>query len=1812
MNNSSKSYRIRASVGTDEQVINVKLEQSYDLLEVLSLKLSQEDAYKLYTSSYGVIVGRVLANQNFGIPNAKVSVFIQLTSEDSQNLEKRLLYPYRTTTTQNNDGIRYNLLPDESVSSCHQNVGTFPNKRLVLDNDDLIEIFDTYWKYTTTTNQAGDYMIFGVPTGNQNLHVDIDLSDIGVLSQRPRDMIYKGYNLNQFESPNQFKTSKDLGSLSQIYTQNNSVYVYPFWGDSNEGTIAVTRADVKIEYLFEPTCVFMGSVVTDSNGNAIGKNCVAYKNLGAMDSLVSGEGTIEMIRKTIDDTVEEFQVQGTRLIDGDGVWCYQIPMNLDYVGTDEYGNIVPTDDPTKGIPTRTKVRFRISIDDTGAEGTNRKRGKMLVPNNPKFTFTSSNEIQPINDSDIDYEFGTATKDESYRDLFWNKVYTVKSYIPRLQKSRKSSYKKFIGIKQTNEYANNNPLPFNNLRIQLNLIFRLLCTLSKIVIYIIKFVNIIIGVLLCPLLTLLSGIIKGLCFKILGIKPLCWITKPIKIFRDAITPTCITIPEGFCEDDKYVYAPGCWCKEMADKTKDKWAEDYEEGDDTTEDGEQKQVRFDEGRLLDCVENQLAQENGVFNFDFYNDWVNGVIYIPLWLRKVRKKKKFLFGLIKRKAKVQYCAYEKKSTLKLYQPCAVGFTTNASEAYYDEKGRQLPAINPKTDENGGNKYHKVVFHNQGSHGLVNEKKTMLGQNVYYYRPVDGKNRLFATDIVLLGSLNDCDLDGYPQAFRYLEPTTFNMPPDMVLTESGDDPEYTTDGNNDIVEVEKTEYTEMSGADWGYRGPGQCGENEPSGLFLGIYCNKGRAYVKSCINLQRVCEIGVALDERQEILNRQSGKEGNWADNEDSFPTIQIIPDGYISKDELQDTDVRGMIATLNINGLRTIKDTETGLRKYDLRYTYPINFDGSLQEIMQKSQEKCKNERNNYLLEKFSDDYYRYRMGNNGLGFYGNDGVKKFPLYDNSFYFYFGIKDGNTALDKFNKQFFSVCNTEKAAAFSVSFDITASSWCPKGAKNGSIKVNVGTIETPYTIKLTNDNDSEFNLEVTGITLSSYTIDGLSNSDYTLIVTDANGNTVTNPITLNAPTLSFQTDIEDFKYSYTELIKLAGCSSSDCHRTVYNYVAGKSNPADANYAGGRITVHDVMIDGNVIDLVNTSQYAVEVRDITNYDTTDNNGILPTNGRQTPNSNELIIPTWQGNTTYAVKITQRCSNGVLSDNSTTYTVFVPEPAPLYYTIDDVNFEYIKNFRGGFEDGSFYGWDKIGDPKVYSWPDEWLNPVGELLDDYKPKAEEVIQKMKDTFWLRCSPSSLSVYCSNGESPILYWMKYVPEVYSEILNENIVSPSGATSEVIGLIENIEIPTLVGLDDERADKILGTYGAINKDKQPYQVGMFTGNGAAGKPAQPTSAILGNPSTWFEVHFIDKIFSFKLTTWTSENNLFQYRGQSDRYSFDGFTTGYIFNGIADNNHTLGSATYTNSSLEEEIVVDIDYDKSSSVDENAIPTKRMINNPPKLTSPVIYEFSAEDWCAEGENCSPCTITQDVNNTLALSIISAVSTSSGATIIVNTNDIETPTLYAAYRYGDKVGNKTPQLDNPYNNMSPNGSSDSEIYYSGWTNNNLWDWKDVAPVGATTPDNSYSILGATFIIPADWNQSNNSFFIIGMTNTQIRMLTSVIDFNEISYTYEAKKVVNPVTSGVTCTLDVKLDKCENWYANNYAVNVVIRLTGSDGVSVAEQVLDKDNISSAELEFSISEEIYDKLNPILGNPTITVSVNVTDIMKTLTICKVTKR
>ena len=73
----NKSYRIHTNIG-DNKVLKVDMSQEFDFLEILTMRIDQDETYRIDSSNYGIIVGRVLANDAFGIANAKVSIFIPI------------------------------------------------------------------------------------------------------------------------------------------------------------------------------------------------------------------------------------------------------------------------------------------------------------------------------------------------------------------------------------------------------------------------------------------------------------------------------------------------------------------------------------------------------------------------------------------------------------------------------------------------------------------------------------------------------------------------------------------------------------------------------------------------------------------------------------------------------------------------------------------------------------------------------------------------------------------------------------------------------------------------------------------------------------------------------------------------------------------------------------------------------------------------------------------------------------------------------------------------------------------------------------------------------------------------------------------------------------------------------------------------------------------------------------------------------------------------------------------------------------------------------------------------------------------------------------------------------------------------------------------------------------------------------------------------------------------------------------------------------------------------------------------------------
>ena len=394
-----KSYRIRTEVGVDKY-INVNLEQDWESLEVLSMKILANDVYTRMCSDYGVVVGRVFVNNGFGLPNARVSVFIPLDDADELNPVISELYPYRTITDTNVDGYRYNLLPKLPSYNGHQSTGSFPNISDVLMDDSYIEVYDKYYRFTVKTNESGDFMIFGVPIGNQTIVMDVDLSDIGCFSLSPQDLIQQGLATETQVNGSTFKSSTNLRELPQIKNLVFDVDVSPFWGDDDLCQVGITRVDFDLtkqaNVSIQPSSIFMGSIISTTDDDALKIGCKPKNNTGNLCELISGPGEIESIRQTInsDDEglpiLEVYEVeQGGKVIDSDGTYLFNLPMNLDYVFTNEFGEQVLSDDPSKGIPTKGKYRFRFSWQNEGGLQGPYTRANFLVPNVKEYGWNTS-------------------------------------------------------------------------------------------------------------------------------------------------------------------------------------------------------------------------------------------------------------------------------------------------------------------------------------------------------------------------------------------------------------------------------------------------------------------------------------------------------------------------------------------------------------------------------------------------------------------------------------------------------------------------------------------------------------------------------------------------------------------------------------------------------------------------------------------------------------------------------------------------------------------------------------------------------------------------------------------------------------------------------------------------------------------------------------------------------------------------------------------------------------------------------------------------------------------------------------------------------------------------------------------------------------------------------------------------------------------------------------------------------------------------------------------------------------------------------
>jgi len=144
------------------------------------------------------------------------------------------------------------------------------------------------------------------------------------------------------------------------------------------------------------------------------------------------------------------------------------------------------------------------MDKTNNDKRLRQRGKYLVPNmtgNYEFGTYDINNSPPFK---INEQLSTATVGTPYsadttnqynylEDFFtfrWKKVYTIRQFIGRYQKSKKDGRRTFIGIKDIEDAEGVNKFPFNRLDTHVHPFYSMNCLLLNFIGIIYGLINVI--------------------------------------------------------------------------------------------------------------------------------------------------------------------------------------------------------------------------------------------------------------------------------------------------------------------------------------------------------------------------------------------------------------------------------------------------------------------------------------------------------------------------------------------------------------------------------------------------------------------------------------------------------------------------------------------------------------------------------------------------------------------------------------------------------------------------------------------------------------------------------------------------------------------------------------------------------------------------------------------------------------------------------------------------------------------------------------------------------------------------------------------------------------------------------------------------------------------------------------------------------------------------------------------------------------------------------------------------------------------------
>jgi hypothetical protein len=282
----------------------------------------------------------------------------------------------------------------------------------------------------------------------------------------------------------------------------------------------------------------------------------------------------------------------------------------------------------------------------------------------------------------------------------------------------------------------------------------------------------------------------------------------------------------------------------------------------------QIPTDPNLYKECVQNQLADALNVYKFDFYNDWVNGALYAFLF--KLKQKKN---------GKMKFCAYDCADSFFLGttwpNPVDANEDGNPDNSCWNTTTFDTCSMGYGNCDDTNSSPCENIIRPAVPH-ILKEGLIKYQDGNFYYASSNhyGNMKLFATDVTLLGSVNEWNLSGTPVIHHFLPPTTYQLPPISPTTGTFS----LTILNQNFAEDGVT-----------------C--MDP--LLFNLNCNGAKLFKRHCKNVRLLCEIGRGLDE-----DRLS--------TYDYFAGTQSSRNGTIDDRDIENEYVRQSLRHMNVTGL------------------------------------------------------------------------------------------------------------------------------------------------------------------------------------------------------------------------------------------------------------------------------------------------------------------------------------------------------------------------------------------------------------------------------------------------------------------------------------------------------------------------------------------------------------------------------------------------------------------------------------------------------------------------------------------------------------------------------------------------------------------------------------------------------------------------------------------------------------------------------------------------------------------------------------